>query len=60
MALHLQDSLRSSRLSEQPVHLVREQQEVHGSPRDGSETEQCVPHGKQAITHVRQNVQFQS
>ena len=46
------------RLSEQPVHLVRGQQEAHGSPRDGPETEQRVPHGKQAIAHVRQTVQF--
>ena len=45
-------------LSEQPVHLVRGQQEVHGSPRDGPETERRVPHGKQAIAHVRQTVQI--
>ena len=56
---HLQDSLRPSCLSDRPVHLARGRQEVQGHPHDGSQDEQRrVSHGKQAITHVRQN-QFQ-
>ena len=37
---------------------MRGQQEVHGSPRDGPETERRVPQGKRAIAHVRQTVQL--
>ena len=59
--LHLQDRRHLVRIREQPVHLARGCQEVQGNPRDCSQDGQRrVSHGKQAITHVRQTVQFQS